>query len=150
MIHLPVRGKRVQSYQSRLVSFLRGPLPWPVHCNFAGSGGTVSFSGPMHAHGDISRVCVPFFLSLWGFLSVDRNILIGRELVSASAMLVVALTFIAVSLRAASDEAMMLHLVISVLSASMLPVLLVCECRFACRGVNFVVTLHHELRTLRC
>jgi len=44
-------------------------------------------------------------------------------------MMVVAVTLIAISLKVASDEGMMLHLVLSVLAASMLPVLLVCEFR---------------------
>eukprot|EP00903_Cladosiphon_okamuranus_P010126 g9589.t1 len=49
----------------------------------------------------------------------------ARELVSAFWVLVVSLTFVVVSLRVASNEAMMLHLVMSVLCVSMLPVLLV-------------------------
>lgn len=73
-------------------------------------------------------------------------------------MLVVALSFIATSLRVASDEGLMVHLVLSVLSSSMLPVLLVCKCRYAdggCRHTKVLAVLllsrwlYEELRTLR-
>ena len=52
-----------------------------------------------------------------------------REVVSTSVVLAVALVLIGVSLRLAdqSAEGLMFHLVISVLSVSLLPVMLVCE-----------------------
>eukprot|EP00752_Nemacystus_decipiens_P013076 g11565.t1 len=49
----------------------------------------------------------------------------AKELVSSSLVLVLSLTFIVISLRVASDGSRMLHLVLSVLSVSMLPALLV-------------------------
>lgn len=73
------------------------------------------------------------------FLAFGR-FLRPREVVSTGVTLAVALVFIGISLRVAnqSDPALMFHLVISVLSVSMLPVLLVCE--LASRSLGMAVT----------